>query len=475
MRKRVGRLVRFWSKLDAPVNRQTYCINGFGLAALKYLGDVALVGITTGQFWKPTDYLHTTHSLFFTTLPSAPAWLIPALAIWTLPFLWIGITLTLRRALDAGLSPWWTMVFFVPFANYLLMVALCLIPSSSKKVQSEGITKPGGTRMSGAIIGIAAGVCFALVVIVAAVLLRGEYGYTLFFGAPFATGALTAFLFNRRFPGTVRETLQVTSLMLLSVAGVLLLLAFEGVVCIAMAIPIGLAVGLFGAIAGRAMARWGQSAIPPALSAMLLLPIFAAIEPPNLTGRGLHEVQSSVVIHAPPERVWPHVITFEPIPDPTDIVFRLGIAYPRYAHIEGAGTNAVRYCVFSTGPFVEPITDWEPGKRLGFDVTSSPEPLRELSLYASVSPPHLHGYLRSRRGEFRLIALSGGRTRLEGSTWYEIEMAPRGYWQIWSDFLIHRIHDRVLEHIKSEVETSSRLSDDSEIRQPTLNARIVGN
>jgi uncharacterized membrane protein YhaH (DUF805 family) len=110
----LGRLLRFWSQLDTPVSRQTYCLNGFCLAAIKYLGDVALVGLTTGRFWKPIDYLQTTHSLFFTTLPGAPAWLIPALAIWTLPFLWIGITLTLRRALDAGLSPLWAMGFLCP-------------------------------------------------------------------------------------------------------------------------------------------------------------------------------------------------------------------------------------------------------------------------------------------------------------------------------------------------------------------------
>jgi hypothetical protein len=32
-------------------------------------------------------------------------------------------------------------------------------------------------------------------------------------------------------------------------------------------------------------------------------------------------------------------------------------------------------------------------------------------------------------------------------------MAPEGYWQIFSDALIHRIHLRVLQHIKAEVET----------------------
>jgi hypothetical protein len=71
----------------------------------------------------------------------------------------------------------------------------------------------------------------------------------------------------------------------------------------------------------------------------------------------------------------------------------------------------------------------------------------EWSPYRYVHPAHLDGYLRSRRGEFRLIALPGGRTRLEGSTWYTIDLAPSRYWALWSDALIHQIHLRVLRHI----------------------------
>lgn len=458
MATQLGKLFRFWFRLDAPVDRPTYCLNGFTLAAVKYLGDLTLVGLTTGQFWKPTDYLQTTHSLYWTTLPGAPAWIMPALGVWTLPFLWIGVTLTLRRALDAGMSPWWTMGFFIPYFNYALMGALCLIPSSSNKTGSESVIKLGGKRVPSALLGIGAGVALGIVMVVLGVLFKGQYGLALFFGAPFGMGALTAFLFNRGYPGTLGETILVTISMFMFVAGALFLFAFEGAICIAMAIPLGLLVGLLGAAIGRAIALCGQRAIPPAITAMLLLPISVALEPPKVTGRVQHEVRSSVMINAPPELVWSHVIAFEPISEPTDLVFRLGIAFPRYAHIEGVGVGAVRYCVFSTGPFVEPITDWEPGKRLGFDVVSSPDPLRELSLYANISPPHLHGYLRSRRGEFRLVDLPGGRTRLEGSTWYEIEMAPESYWRLWTDFLIHRIHNRVLEHIKSEVEASSHLA-----------------
>jgi uncharacterized membrane protein YhaH (DUF805 family) len=354
------RLLRFWRTLDAPVDRRTYCLYGFSLAVVKYLGDVAFIALSTGRFWKPTDYLQPTHSLLWTTFQGAPGWLMPILGIWTLPFLWIGVTLTLRRAIDAGWSPWWTLGFFVPYFNYVVMAALCLIPSSRRDVKPSEPIAPGAKRLSSAFLSISGGVLLGIVMVVLGVLFKGQYGFALFFGTPFAMGALTAFLFNRRYPATNRETIQVTIWLFVFTAGAAFLLAFEGALCIAMAIPLGLLVGLLGATMGRAIALYGHRAIPPALSAMLLLPISAVLEPPANTHPILHEVQSSVEINAPPERVWSHVIQFQPIPEPSDLVFRFGIAYPRYARIDGAGVGAVRYCVFSTGAFVEPITHWSP-------------------------------------------------------------------------------------------------------------------
>jgi hypothetical protein len=46
------------------------------------------------------------------------------------------------------------------------------------------------------------------------------------------------------------------------------------------------------------------------------------------------------------------------------------------------------------------------------------------------------------------VPLAGGRTRLEGSTWYELDIAPYAYWKIWADHLVHTIHLRVLQHVK---------------------------
>jgi hypothetical protein len=132
-------------------------------------------------------------------------------------------------------------------------------------------------------------------------------------------------------------------------------------------------------------------------------------------------------------------------------MFLTGIAYPIRAEIEGKGVGAVRNCIFSTGPFVEPITRWDEPNRLSFDVTSQPCPMKEWSPY-NIHPPHLDHHLISKKGEFRLIRLEGNRTRLEGSTWYSNNMWPNGYWGIWSDAVIHGIHLRVLDHIRTEAE-----------------------
>ena len=148
------------------------------------------------------------------------------------------------------------------------------------------------------------------------------------------------------------------------------------------------------------------------------------------------------------------MVSFADITAPPQWFFRLGFSYPVRARIEGRGAGAVRYCEFTTGAFTEPITAWEAPRRLAFDVVDQPPPLREWSPYNNVYAPHLDGFFRTTKGEFRLTELPGGKTRLEGRTWYFVRMQPQMYWTAVADAIVHRIHDRVLRHIKAEAETA---------------------
>jgi hypothetical protein len=224
-----------------------------------------------------------------------------------------------------------------------------------------------------------------------------------------------------------------------------------------MAAPLAFWEALIGCwIAHGLLATARHSPVSTMLSIMLVFPALIGTESLQIAPTSVRSVTSDIRIDAPPQTVWPHVISFAEIPPPKEWIFRAGIAYPQRARIDGVGVGAVRHCIFSTGEFVEPITAWEEPSRLAFDVSEQPDPLTELSPFQNLRAPHLRGYFESKQGEFQLIRTTEDGTLLRGTTWYAQKFEPNLYWNFWSDFMIHRIHMRVLRHIKSETERNRR-------------------
>jgi hypothetical protein len=283
----------------------------------------------------------------------------------------------------------------------------------------------------------------------------GQYGWALFIGLPIFTGFVAAFLHSLQEPRSTASCYGVTALALILIGALSIALQIDGAICILMALPLALLFGVFGASLGQGTANWVRKKRNPSLP---LLTLFLAM--PALMGAEaklnlkppLSKVVTSVDIKATPDKVWEHVIAFSPIPAPNELIFKAGIAYPLNATIEGRGVGAIRYCNFSTGPFIEPITVWQEPTLLRFDVTHNPHPMKEWSFYKDLEPNHFHNFMVSKQGQFKLIKLNGDTTRLEGTTWYYHRLWPTGYWRVISDNIIHQIHYRVLNHIKVEVE-----------------------
>jgi uncharacterized membrane protein YhaH (DUF805 family) len=426
------------------VDRRTYFVTGVSLMVVKYAVDAAAIWLVTRQLWTPLDYLVPSLMLRDPKTRLMGPWLGVGLVLWTLPFLWIGASLTLRRALDAGRSPWLVLLFFVPLVNYVTMLALSAAPSRPTPRRAPEVLEPASLRA--AVVSIVVVGALGVVLLVFCTVVFQGYGVALFLGTPFVMGMLSAFILNRHYPTTAGATMRVAVLTIAVGSLGLLLFMLEGLLCITMAVPIAVPLAMAGAVLGRVIALRR----PPgayACLAVLAIPGLAMLEagapPPPL-----REVVSVVEVNAPPEAVWRHVVTFREIPEEPAWFFRAGIAYPVRAVIDGEGVGAQRRCEFSTGAFVEPITAWDAPRRLSFDVTAQPDAMREMSPYRSIRPPHLDGAFRAHRGEFRLIALPAGRTRLEGSTWYTLDLTPGIYWQWWADALVQAIHERVLVHVK---------------------------
>lgn len=284
-----------------------------------------------------------------------------------------------------------------------------------------------------------------------------QYGWSLFLGLPVVVSFLAAFFWNYGRRKTFAGTYGLACLSLLALGGLILVFALDGLVCLLMALPLALVLALGGAALGRWVGCILGNRAGASMASVLCLgfPWLVAFEHASARGSGpaMREVTTSVWIVAPIGDVWTTVVAFPPITDPPRGLFRLGIAYPIEARIEGHGAGAVRYCTFSTGSFVEPITEWNEPVRLTFDVVENPPPMREISFHEDLDAPHLHGHLSSRRGQFRLSE-HGDRVLLEGTTWYTNAIAPEFYWGAVSDAIIHRIHLRVLNHIKRHAEAN---------------------
>jgi hypothetical protein len=436
-------LLRFLFEPRGIVSGRDYLVTGIILFVIKYLVDFCLTALGSGYSWWPTDYFLPRPGRLHPG--NVPLYNLLALVAVALPFIWAGICLTIKRLNAVGWPLHLAALFFVPYLNLAFFALLSL-----KASRTDGSTRhrqvAGGFGEVFLVFGISA---VSLLLIALTTIFLRSYGWGLFVGIPFFMGFFPGLLGRSN---SYRDALKITFYSGLIVSVCLVLLNVEGLICLLMASPLALVIALAGAsivFAARSLASVSSRRSEVASAGFLILPVLILSEARIHPEPTLYKVQSSMTIAAAPAEVWKHVVSFPELPPPTELIFRAGIAYPIRAEIRGRGPGAVRHCVFSTGPFVEPIEVWDEPKLLRFSVSSNPAPMKELSL-SEIDPPHLHGFLNSELGQFELKALPDGGTELVGTTWYRHGLWPEFYWCLWSDQIIHTIHLRVLRHIKTQ-------------------------
>lgn len=453
--------------LTGTIGRGTYAVIGLFGFAIKHNLDRFVATFFFHRPWDLFNYWIPVRDVARITLLGGPeARFLATMVALALPFIWIGIVLTVKRLRSAGLPPQLVFLFFIPFLNLLFFLVLCLVPERQRS--PANLRSPGEPFFSRMIPASAFGSAAVSLIITVPLgfatayfgsqVLR-NYGWGLFVALPFVMGLVAALLYGYREPRSLGACIGVASLSVTILGLALLAVAIEGVVCLIMAFPIALPLAVLGGVCGyrlQRQRRFQQGA--PVYFALLLLfaPGVELGEHAVARQSAVFVVRTSIDVQARPEEVWNQVVAFTEIPPPREWMFRAGIAYPIRAQMFGSGVGAERHCVFSTGSFVEPIQVWDAPHLLKFSVTSNPPPMEEWTPYSHVDTPHLHGFLDSEGGQFLLTPLPNGATRLEGTTWYRHGLWPSLYWRTWSDAIIHRIHLRVLRHIQQEAENEHR-------------------
>ena len=473
-----------WLTVSGPVGQRSYFTVGMWLAVLKYVIESVAVFAYTGQFFTVWDFVNPWLNSKAPFLQGAPelgvTWL-----LFTLPFVWIAVAMSIRRAADIGISPWVGLLVLIPLLNVLVMFVLAAIPSQMFALsdderrdleereqnlaeayqppaepiepQRDQLLQP--LKFSYKLgLAILVGCLVQLTTGAVSVWILQVYGFVLFFSTPIIAGTVAGFIYSGGHKRRVGHVTSMTVLMNCMSFTAMLLVGLDGAVCLIMAFPLLFPLSILGASIGASLAnanlRPGRDERKGMVGIMLFLPICLCLESMD-DQKPVHAVTTSVEIAAPPEVVWNQVVAFPDIVDELPWIFRLGIAAPLRARIEGEGVGAIRHCEFTTGSFVEPIRGWDPPRHLAFDVTSQPYPMEEWTPIPHLHPPHLEDGMRSLRGEFRLERMADGGTKLSGTTWYQLDVRPRLYWKCWADPVLHAIHRRVLTHIGNVATSTS--------------------
>ena len=275
-------------------------------------------------------------------------------------------------------------------------------------------------------------------------------------GMPIGAGSLVVLLADWKGKASAGQHaglgFLVTVLMLL--AGFLML--GEGGVCIVMAAPLFIPLGMLAAFATGAALRGRGNGLRA--SAVPLIPLLLvqfdlwATYPISL-----ETVSDLIEINAPPALVWRQLTEVRDIrPEELGWTFTqdvAGVPKPVDARLQGRGVGAVRHVRWGGDiRFEEVVTRWEEGRALAWRFRFAPGSIPDrVESHIRVDG----AYLQVLSGEYRLEPLPGGRTRLHLSTRYRLATPLNGYCAWWGRIMIGDFHHNVLNVIRGRAERAT--------------------
>ena len=164
------------------------------------------------------------------------------------------------------------------------------------------------------------------------------------------------------------------------------------------------------------------------------------------------------MVHAPPERVWPRLLS---IPDIGADEGRwnvahdlLGVPRPTEARLVRRGVGFVRLAQWGRNVrFEEHIGSVDPGRSITW-AFAFPDGSVQQHTDRHIAPKGFH--LDMSTGGYRLEPLPGGRTEVTLRTQYALRSPVNAYAAWWGELLLGGIQDNVLGIVKDRAEGRSR-------------------
>jgi len=278
---------------------------------------------------------------------------------------------------------------------------------------------------------------------------------------PAAIGTFTTLLFDPHLKHSLAKNIGFTFLVMLCAVLLAVIFFAEGIICIIMALPFFIPIGMVSVLLTRSamkpfqpnnkskhVARSVAFIIP-----LLMLPIDSLLNNPTETAF----VTTEFLIEAPKELVWKHTTSIAEI-QANERVWSIShnivrVPMPIDAKMHGVGVGAVRHLRWTKNVnFREVITSWEENSKLGWDFEFD-----QNSIPAKVEA-HIDvksNYLDLASGEYELITIDQNTTLLRLTTTYKLTTPINSYNRWWGNLFLEDFHNGVLSVIKARSENAN--------------------
>ncbi len=198
-------------RIGATVTPRGYFLIGVLLALLKQVIDRMVSDRVFRRTWSPLSYAVTGEiGGLFSLRRDDQVFYATMLAV-ALPFLLVGLVLTVRRLRDAGWPLWLVLFFFAPMPiNLVFFLVLCLTPSREQAahgalgdvIDGPGAAKSGSKESrhrfsySRAILAILIPLPVAAAAVYFGTHVLRDYGWSLFVGLPFVLPMISVLIYG---------------------------------------------------------------------------------------------------------------------------------------------------------------------------------------------------------------------------------------------------------------------------------------
>lgn len=268
-------------------------------------------------------------------------------------------------------------------------------------------------------------------------LIMGTLSISFLFLVPMGIGALVVALSPQKWKDSWPYAIFAPWIACAVLGIVVMLLAMEAWICVAMGLPIFFVMSSLGGI----VIRWWREAQghndTHLLGIVLLTPfLFSPIEAHLQQPTVFREVKASMVVNVPAETIWSQFVTVPKI-QPNEEHFAwfraAGLPYPVEANLVNPGPKGVRYASYDNGMrVIEPVQVWSPYDQYRFGVKLDPKYGQYTPLWSDVASEHLH----VQWVEYQIEKISDKQVRLDLTSRYALQTPVNPYAALWVDFLL---------------------------------------